>query len=921
MTQKMRPHQIKPAAILVLLILIATALSAQKNSSLLLRSRIIRPYFLGPHHKIPGFVDHQVTKQPKVALVLSGGGARGIAAIGVFKSLEEHNIPIQLIVGTSMGSIAGGLYASGYTPRQLERLADTTNWTEVISYADESLRTDLFLDQKIKKERSFLALRFQGLQPVIPSAFSSGQNLTNFLNLLALQAIYHPNPSFDELETSFRAVSTDLVSGRQIVVGNGDIAEAMRGSMAVPLLFTPVRVDSLQLVDGGLIANIPVDVAKSLGADVVIALDVTSPLRPKEMLSQFWEVGDQIMGIMMQASNREQLAKADVVIRPPLMNHLTSDFTHLADVMKQGRESSESVAELIKAKIEQFREKPTYRGNDSVILNPKFLYDTGSLDSMSVQRISAMSHDRQISQHALESFLGDIYETGSYQTVETLLNEYSDSTVVAIRAVRYPILSSIRLSGNHKIEHERIEEIFKSSMNRPLNAHASEQQLKEILTLYREKGYSLARLKRVSFDPNSGEGTIDIDEGIIYRIDIHGAEKVKDYVIWRELPFRETEVFEISKIAKGIRNLNSTGLFERVGVRIHQEGENNVVTIDVRERSTELLRVGMRIDQDRGLQPSIDIRNDNFLGMGTELGSGFFGGLRNRNFYGEFKATRIFNSFFTFNLRGYTSLLDYYAYADDPASDDVSWKRYRSGDYREQHEGLSASFGTQLERLGKVTAEGRIENQRVWNTSGQPLNQTEKYGISSIKIATLLDTQDRFPFPREGTLLNISYESALVKIIEAVGFTKFYFSYETYQTAFQQTLHPKIVLGFADATLPITEQFSLGGQNNFFGLADIDSRGRQIFVVSLEYQSKLPFRLFFDTYFKARYDLGSIWSAPEEIRLADLRHGIGFGVALDTPVGPAEFSVGRSFYIRQDILDKPVSYGPFMTYFSIGFSL
>ncbi len=904
----------------ILIVLYFPLSVAQDGTPSPVRAFRVRPELRPPEDRFPNLVEFNSVDRPRIALVLSGGGARGMAAIGVIEALEANNIPVDLIVGTSMGSIVGGLYASGYTPAEMKSLVDTTNWQEVISYSDESARRDLFLDQKSMEERSALSIRFRGFEPIIPSAFSTGQRLTNLLNILSLQAIYHPNPSFDDLGIRYRAVSTDLVSGKQIVVGKGDLSEAMRGSMAVPLLFTPVSRDSLELVDGGLIANIPVDVARRLGGDIVIAVDVTSPLRPRSQLTQFWEVGDQIMGIMMQASNREQLAKADVVIRPSLDEHLSSDFANLDDIIRDGETAADSAVVGIEAALGHRRN--TDSTAERLLPAPRLSFDSTSADTEALGLWNRMTASGPFKERDVQTFLDELYGTGDYATVVADVRQYNDSSVILLRAARFPVLSSVHFRGNALVPGDTLIRVFQPLLNRNINANETHDALKEVLRLYRARGFSLARLQRVQFDPATGVADVEIDEGTIYRMDIKGTLKTRDYVIWRELPFGRGDVFQIAKVAQGIRNLNGTNLFEQVSFTPHLEDGRNVVDINIKERSTELLRLGIRIDNERNIQPSFDIRDDNFLGIGAELGAGYFGGLLNRNYYGEFKARRIFNSYFTFDLRGYYKLYDFYTYDYAPTHDDLHWNRYRTGEYREEHKGASASFGTQLERLGTMTVEGRLESQRLWNTAGQPLPGTEDFGISSIKVATVLDTRDQFPFPREGVLMNLSYESALVKVIQAVGFTKFYFSYDYFKTFFgTQTLHPNIRIGFADETLPITEQFSLGGQNNFFGLNEFDFRGDQIFVVSLEYQLKLPFRIFADTYFKARYDLGSIWPSPERIRLSDLRHGVGVSIALDTPIGPAEFSVGKSFFTRQTILNNPISSGPFLTYFSIGYTL
>jgi len=153
----------------------------------------IEPEFDARPQHLPNFLSYRSVKRPKIAVVLSGGGARGISSIGVLKVLEEADIPIDLIVGTSIGSILGGLYASGYSIDQLQQMVDTTNWADVLSFNDDARRSDLFLDQKIAEDRSILTVRFEGLEPILPQSLSTGQRLTNYLNLLVLQGIYHPS--------------------------------------------------------------------------------------------------------------------------------------------------------------------------------------------------------------------------------------------------------------------------------------------------------------------------------------------------------------------------------------------------------------------------------------------------------------------------------------------------------------------------------------------------------------------------------------------------------------------------------------------------------------------------------------------------------------------------------------------------------
>jgi len=910
--------------ILLLAVVVLAEASPAEPSSPADTLIVIRPELTERAPRIPGFIPRQFAQRPRVALVLSGGGARGAAAIGVLQVLERNGIPVDLIVGTSIGSIVGGLYASGYSTDELERLLDTTRWDEIMSLNDDARRRDMFLDQKLAGDKSVLVLRFKGLEPVLPESFSTGQRLTNFLNLLTLRSVYKPDPTFDQLRIPFRAVTTDLVSGKAVVLDRGDLAEAMRASMAIPLLFSSVKRDTLQLLDGGLVANLPVDEAREAGADIVISVDMTSPLRPRSMLNAPWEIADQITTIMMQEAKLRAREKSEVVIIPAIGNHLSSDFGGLDSLIALGRAATDSALPIIRQVLarrarSQFAEqidieyrnltwRATALGN--AIPLPAEIADYRSQESVTHSDLRALA--------------GQLAEDGQFAEVELAVRTSGDSTDIELRLRPYPVIRSVELVGVDKVSRDTIETMIRPMLGRPLNVRAAEQVLDRILEVYRERGYVLARIRHVRYDSTQHTATLEIDEGVVERSEVRGSDKTRDWVIWRELPWSNGEVFHMDAAARGIANLYGTNLFEQVLVSVRHEGpglEKNIVVVNVRERNTELIRLGLRVDNDRNIQPSIDLRDENFLGAGAELGAIVGFGPRNLHLLGELRATRIFNSYLTFGLKTYYGVRDVNVYTDAPFTDPKQFDRIRIGEYRERRFGAMFSFGTQLERLGNVTVDGRFERLSLSNVFAEPIAD-QTYRISSIKLGTTIDTQDKYPFPGDGVVIDLSYESAFMKPIEAVGFTKFFMSYERYHAvADGHTLRPKIVLGVADETLPLSEQFSLGGQHSFFGYPEDNARGRQLLLGSIEYQYQLPLRLFFDTYFKARYDIGSIWLKPEEIRLEDLEHGIGVSLAFDTPVGPAEFSVGRSFVLRKDLLERPVSWGPLSFYFSIGYPL
>ncbi|MCX6121115.1 MAG: BamA/TamA family outer membrane protein [Ignavibacteriales bacterium] len=903
---------------------------AQGIDTLKTRITVIKPDFHEVKARYPHLNPFHSVQRPRVALVLSGGGARGIAAIGVLRVLEHNNVPIDLIVGTSMGSVIGGLYAMGYSTKQLQRLADTTNWDDLLSYSDESKRRDLFLDQKIARDKSILVLRFEGLEPVIPEAFSSGQRLSNYLNFLTLQGLYHPDPSFNDLRIPFRAVTTDLVTGKRIVLDSGDMTEALRASMAIPLLFSSMPRDSMQLLDGGLVDNLPVDVAIAEKADIVIAVDMVSPLRPKSKLNAPWEIADQITTIMMQEANKLSRAKADIVITPNLGDHQASDFSDIDSLITAGEFSAEELIPTLKRLIDD-RTHRLYHADSTIRYeSPRFSW-SGSFSPVFQDTLQMYEKRGWITEIDLQRFVNGLYDEGDYVSVNGIVERHADSTIIEIRSTHNPILRHVKILGNQIIHSDTLLTVFQPMLGTYLNAHSMEQAVERLLAIYRAAGYSLARVTNIQLDSSSATATVMLDEGTIYRIDIYGTKKSRDWIIWRELPFKEQSLFNISQVSKGISNLYGTSLFEQILVTTHHEdstGKLNIITIKARERSTELIRFGLRVDNERNIQPSIDIRDENLFGTGAETGLLIGGGTRNQTYLGELKAIRLFNSYLTFGFKGYILIRDVNVYDDVLSSDPYLFERDKIGEYREVRKGGLVSFGTQLERLGTVTVEGRLERHNVYNIYNQTFNinnqpfVNQEYNISSIRFGTNIDTQDKLPYPTDGIVINFSYESALIKVVNAVGFTKMFFSYEKYQTIIKNhTLHPRIMIGVADETLPISEEFSLGGQENFFGFREDNARGKQLMVASLEYQYKLPFSIFFDTYFKTRYDLGAVWSKTQEMRLEDFKHGIGITLGLDTPIGPADFSLGRSFYLRTDLLHHPVSFGPFVLYFSVGYPI
>jgi len=276
--------------------------------------------------------------RPKIGLVLSGGAARGLAHIGVLKALEEQGIQIDAIAGTSMGAVIGGLYASGYKIDELEKLALNIDWQQALS--DAPPREDVPFRRK-QDDRDFLVkqkLSFRDDGSLgLPLGVIQGQNLALLLESMFAHSSNTRN--FDKLPIPFRAVATDITTGEKVVFSKGHLPQVIRASMSIPAVFAPVELDGRLLVDGGMTDNIPLDVAREMGVDIAIVVDIGTPLRSRKQLATVVDVLNQSITLMTRRNSEEQLKALrakDVLIQPPLAAYGVTDFGRAKDMIDAG---------------------------------------------------------------------------------------------------------------------------------------------------------------------------------------------------------------------------------------------------------------------------------------------------------------------------------------------------------------------------------------------------------------------------------------------------------------------------------------------------------------------------------------------------------------------------------------------------------
>ncbi|MCU7852963.1 MAG: patatin-like phospholipase family protein [Candidatus Thiodiazotropha sp. (ex Monitilora ramsayi)] len=381
----------------------------------------------------------QTGERPVIGLVLSGGGARGASHIGVLKVLEELRIPIDVITGTSMGAIVGGMYAYGYSAEEIETHLAETDWDAV--FRDEPPRKNRSFRRK-QDDYDFLIKQEAGIQDgklIIPKGLLQGQQLSLRLESLTLLA----PPDFDALPIRFRAVAADIESGEAVALGRGSLSTAMLASMAIPGVIAPVEWDDRLLVDGGFANNVPVQLARDLGADILIVVDLSSELQGRDGLTSPFSILNQILGITIQRNTAEQLKKLtpdDILMQPDLSGYSSTDFWRASKMIDSGvvaaelntqklsqlSISKEDYTEYLIAMRQRDTESPTI---DRIVFDNQTPLSTDVLES----HITVEAGD-MLDISALEEDIHQLYGMNIFERVEYDVLQDDQQTELIIEA-------------------------------------------------------------------------------------------------------------------------------------------------------------------------------------------------------------------------------------------------------------------------------------------------------------------------------------------------------------------------------------------------------------------------------------------------------------------------------------------------------
>jgi len=403
---------------------------------------------LGPAHGAEPVEGAQPpTHRPKIGLVLGGGGAKGISHIGVIKVLEELHVPVDYIAGTSMGSLVGGAYASGMSSDDMARFVETLDWVKVFRDLPPRQDQSVYL-KRLGEENLWPLVLGVGRGGVsLPSGALAGQQLGYLLEKLAAGGA--GAKTFDELEIPYRAVATNALTGQMVVFDRGDLADAMRASMSVPGALSPAEIGNQLYLDGGLVRNLPVDVVRGMGAEVVIAVNLETPLATREQLKSALTVTTQMIDILMQQNVEAQVATltdADVMIRPDLKGYGSTSFEQSAKLIPIGEKAARAVADELKRYSLPESEYRALRAEQHAryrVPRPvkQIQVETADLRYVNPQAVEArlrLPKDRSADVEELTHKINVLYGTGDFERISYDFQYQDAERILVVHPVEKP---------------------------------------------------------------------------------------------------------------------------------------------------------------------------------------------------------------------------------------------------------------------------------------------------------------------------------------------------------------------------------------------------------------------------------------------------------------------------------------------------
>ncbi len=807
-------------------------------------------------------------ERPKVVLALSGGGTRGIAHIGVLQALLETDIPVDGIAGTSIGAIIGGLYASGYSVDELKAFVKSIDWSTI--FLDAPPHRSLPLSSKSRQSIAILDVRFNGVLPYIPSALTAGQKLSSLLIDRINRAPYRGEPDFCELKIPFIAVCTDLQNGERILFRDGDLAEAIFASMALPLLISPVENKDQILIDGGVAENIPVRAASELG-DFIIAVDASMPPVLGEPPYEPWKIANQVTGLMQQEKNRELLQESDFTINPVSDSLTNLSFTKPNKLVTIGYETTKAIIpDLISRLTDYYEILDTSKVHaDTVVIYPEQYSYFSSVSKAHFY----ISNDINLSQADIIDDLDFFNSMDDILEARALLR---GNTLFFILK-KNPIIEAIELAGVSMLDTTVALEALKgSAINHPLRY--SDVQLESLIRLYRSYGNPLAKIVSVEI----AEGStlkITVSEGKVRCVRIEGTKNISTGRVLRDIAVKAGEPLQMDDIDSGVEELYGSDLFEIVRTTII----NDTITIKVIEQRTPRLRLGAGIDSDRNGRGFGELSHEAIPIIGGSAAIWLKYGEFDERYELTYRNLAIMKTYLEGSMSLFTTRNTYKIYDDSGNS---------HGNYYFKRRGGSAYIGQQFRTWGRL--DFGLTAYRVWDVAGE---NEEVVNLRKLFFRSEFDTHDCSNFPTSGMAYKFELESGIESLGGEISFSRAHIDLsKAFPVTRRITFLGRLRGGICDQATPFPEWFRLGGEKSLFGLHQDEAAGRQIANFSFGLREDLISRFLAEAYLSLRWDFGVIWEDLEsDVKTDNIKQGLGLSFELDTFLGPMSLSYGHLF--------------------------
>jgi NTE family protein len=827
---------------------------------------------------------------PRLGLALAGGGARAAASIGVLKVLAEEGIPVSAVSGTSMGSMIGGLYAAGYSPAEIENIFLANDWNDI--FKDTPSRAFLTQEQKEAGSRYLLEFLYYRARFLPPMGLSAGQKLANLLTAKTLAASFEADLDFNRLKIPFRAVAADLETGELVVLDHGLLHEAMRASSAIPLVFQPVEIQGRILIDGGTVNNLPVDVVKSMGTDVVIAVDASSNLEKKERLTSPLDIMSQSISIEIQRETRRQAALADMVITPETSDYSFTDFPSMKEIIGKGEEAARAalprIRELMRPRGETRADQGHFRITSLTIKGNVNIPD----DAIRYAMATALP-SREASTDDLLTAMAEVLKLGYFSDISLELKKEEKGYHAVLFVVENPVVAAIDISGNSMITTREIMTELAGQINRTLNISTLAASLDNMVGQYRKNGYVLVRVERVGMKPDGHTLEIVIYEGRVDSIQLSGEKKTQSSLIRREIKTAVGNPLNLDTIGRDIQHLYALDYFESLSVDLAKSPQGGIVlTFKIKEKPTVKVRLGLRFDLEDSFTGLTDIVIDNLTGRGFKL----YLNARYGNYTDltlGYHSPVFLRSYFVHTIEAFYRQRSYFIYQDKNKVNEFNIARL----------GGEVAFGYQWFRFGDTYLRYRYETDKTSQTLA-PLSGETSLHIGSLAFLSTIDTRDSSTIAHKGVLFKGSYESAQ----SAYGSTEKFTKTSAYlqgnlPLGERNTVMIEGIAGIGNGDLPYQEKFAIGGADYLLGFPLVgyqrrEFTGSNLLGFTAAYRWKIrdyQLKVVKAVYLGITGQAANVWDTREAMSVRDLRKGAGIGLYADTLIGPMrlDFAAGQ----------------------------